>query len=384
MIPYSRQEVSEEDIRAVCDVLRSDFLTQGPAIAAFEAAFAAKHQVAHAVAVSSATAGLHIACLGLGVGRGSRVWTSPNSFIASANCALYCGATIDFVDIDPGTRNMSVHALKKKLLLAQSAGALPQLVIPVDFAGVPCDLREIRELADQFSFKILEDASHATGASYLGRPTGSDFADASVFSFHAVKIVTAAEGGIVTTRDQSLAERLRLLRSHGMTRDALNLEHAAEGSWYYEQQVLGFNYRMTDVHAALGLSQLARLERMHSRREALAERYDRLLAEFPVLRPLQRADRRSSWHLYVIEIDEGRTRRGRAHVFEYMRKAGIGVNVHYIPIHTQPFYQRLGFRRGDFPVSEHYYSRALSIPLFPALSEEQQDRVAETLSGALA
>jgi UDP-4-amino-4,6-dideoxy-N-acetyl-beta-L-altrosamine transaminase len=385
MIPYSRQDVSEEDIQAVCEVLRSDFLTQGPTIGAFEAAFAAKHQVAHAVAVSNATAGLHIACLALGVGPGSRVWTSPNSFIASANCALYCGATIDFVDIDPGTRNMSVHALKDKLLRAQNAGALPQLLIPVDFAGMPCDLREIRELADEFGFKILEDASHATGASYLGRPTGSEFADASVFSFHAVKIVTAAEGGIVTTRDPSLAGRLRLLRSHGMTRNPLEMEHAPEGSWYYEQQLLGFNYRMTDVHAALGLSQLARLERMHSRREALAQRYDRLLAELPVLRPPPKsADRRSSWHLYVIEIDESRTRRNRAQVFEYMRKAGVGVNVHYIPIHTQPFYERLGFKRGDFPASEHYYSRALSIPLFPALGEDHQDRVAEILSGALA
>jgi UDP-4-amino-4,6-dideoxy-N-acetyl-beta-L-altrosamine transaminase len=384
MIPYSRQDVTEEDIQAVCRVLRSDFLTQGPTIDAFERAFAGRHRVANAVAVSNATAGLQIACLALDVGPGSRVWTSPNSFIASANCALYCGATIDFVDIDPRTRNMSVQALEDKLLRAAPAGTLPQVVIPVDFAGLPADLREIRELADRYGFKILEDASHATGASYLDRPTGSDFADATVFSFHAVKIITTAEGGIVATRDKRLAERMRQLRTHGMTRNPLEMERDCEGAWYYEQQSLGFNFRMTDVQAALGLSQLARLDDMRSSREKLADRYDRLLAGFPLLRPPRLADRRSSWHLYVVEVDETRTPRARAHVFDQMRKAGIGVNVHYIPIHTQPFYARLGFRRGDFPASEAYYSRAISIPLFPALTEGQQDRVVEALAGALA
>lgn len=384
MIPYSRQDVSEEDIQAVCRVLRSDFLTQGPTIDAFERAFADRHQVAHAVAVNNATAGLQIACLVLGVVPGSRVWTSPNSFIASANCALYCGATIDFVDIDPHTRNMSVQALKDKLVLAQHAGAVPQVVIPVDFAGLPCDLREIRELADQYGFKILEDASHATGASYLDRPVGSELSDATVFSFHAVKIVTTAEGGIVTTRDKRLADRLRSLRSHGTTRNPLEMERACEGAWYYEQQSLGFNFRMTDVQAALGLSQLARLDDMHSRREALAARYDRLLEGLPVLLPPRLPDRRSAWHLYAIEVDATRTARSRAYVFDQLRKAGIGVNVHYIPIHTHPFYARLGFRRGDFPASESYYSRAISIPLFPALREDQQVRVTDVLSGALA
>jgi UDP-4-amino-4,6-dideoxy-N-acetyl-beta-L-altrosamine transaminase len=384
MIPYSRQDISEEDILAVCGVLRSDFLTQGPTIEVFERAFAARHQVAHAVAVNNATAGLQIACLALGVGPGSHVWTSPNSFIASANCALYCGATIDFVDIDANTRNMSVQALKDKLLRAQRAGTLPQVVIPVDFAGLACDLREIRELADLYGFNILEDASHATGASYLGRPAGSDFADATVFSFHAVKIVTTAEGGIVTTRDKKLADRLRALRSHGMTRNPLEMERDSEGAWYYEQHSLGFNFRMTDLHAALGLSQLARLDTMHARRETLAARYDLLLAALPVVRPPRLPDRESSWHLYAIEVDETRTSKTRAQVFEYLRNAGIGVNVHYIPIHTQPFYTRLGFKRGDFPASEHYYSRAISIPLFPALTEDQQDRIAKALAGALA
>jgi UDP-4-amino-4,6-dideoxy-N-acetyl-beta-L-altrosamine transaminase len=384
MIPYSRQDVSEEDVQAVCKVLRSDFLTQGPTIGVFEREFADRHQSAHAVAVNNATAGLQIACLALDVGPGSRVWTSPNSFVASANCALYCGATIDFVDIDERTRNMSVQSLEEKLLRAQQAGTLPQVVIPVDFAGLPCDLLEIRELADRYGFKILKDASHATGASYLDHPVGSEFADLSVFSFHAVKIVTTAEGGIVVSQDKRLADRLQALRSHGMTRNPLEMESACEGAWYYEQQSLGFNFRMTEVQAALGLSQLARLDVMRSRREMLAQRYDRLLAGLPVLLPPRLAHRQSSWHLYAVEVDETRTSKSRAHVFEYMRNAGIGVNVHYIPIHTQPFYHRLGFRRGDFPASERYYSRAISIPLFPALTEEQQDLVVKVLAEALA
>lgn len=383
-IPYSRQDVCDADIDAVCGVLRSDFLTQGPQVPAFEQAFGARQQVAHAVAVSNATAGLHIGCLALGVGPGSRVWTSPNSFLASANCALYCGAQIDFVDIDPVTRNMSVQALSRKLDRAAIDGSLPDVVIPVDFAGLPCDLREIRALADRHGFKILGDASHATGASYLDRPIGSQFADATVFSFHAVKIITTAEGGIVTTQDAEVAQRLRLLRSHGMVRDSSQLEHPSEGPWYYEQQSLGFNYRLTDMQAALGLSQLERAGTMHVRRQALADRYDSLLAGLPLIVPVRAADRLSAWHLYVVEIDETRTSRSRADVFRHMRDAGIGVNVHYIPIHTQPYYARLGFKRGDFPASERYYERALSIPLFPALTESQQEHVVTTLSEALA
>ena len=383
MIPYSCQNIVQEDIDAVDKALRAEFVTQGPTIAAFEQAFAQRHQVAHGVAVSSATAGLHIACLALGVGPGSRVWTSPNSFIASANCALYCGAEVDFVDIDARSRNMSLQALESKLLHARSTGKLPQVVIPVDFSGLPNDMRPMRELADAFGFKLLEDASHATGASYLERPAGSMFAHASVFSFHAVKIVTTAEGGMVTTPDARLAQHLRSLRSHGMTRDPLEMDGESEGGWYYQQQLLGFNYRMTDLQAALGLSQLARLDSMHARREALVERYDRLLAGLPLLLPPRYADRRSSWHLYVIEIDETRTSTSRAEVYKALRAAGIGVNVHYIPIHRQPFYSRRGFKRGDFPVSEHYYSRAISIPLFPALTEEQQDFVAQRLVEAL-
>jgi len=383
-IPYSCQDINEEDIAAVNAVLRSAYLTQGPAVGAFEQAFAAQHQVEHAVAVSNATAGLHIACLALGVGAGSRVWTSPNSFLASANCALYCGATIDFVDIDPLTRNLSVEALTHKLELAAAGNALPQLLIPVDFSGFPCDLREMRALADRYGFGILEDASHATGATYLGQPVGSAWADATVFSFHAVKVVTTAEGGLVTTQNSQIAKRLRLLRSHGMTRDAADLRQPTEGPWVYEQQSLGFNYRLTDLQAALGHSQLKRLPLMHQKRVEIADRYDNLLADLPLLLPARGADRLSAWHLYAIEIDETRTICRRADVFQTLHGADIGVNVHYIPIHTQPYYSGLGFRTGDFPAAERYAARALSLPLFPALTDAQQDRVVAALREALA
>lgn len=382
-IPYSRQQVTEDDIAAVNAVLSSEFLTQGPAVPAFEEAFAQRHGAAHAVAVSSATAGLHIACMALGVGTGSRVWTSPNSFLASANCARYCGAAVDFVDIDSRTRNLSVVALTDKLETAARHGTLPDLLIPVDFGGLPCDLREIRGLADRYGFRVLEDASHATGATYLDRPAGSAYAHATVFSFHAVKVLTTAEGGMVTTQDPAVAKQLRLLRSHGMTREADDLQSPAEGPWVYEQQILGFNYRMTDIQAALGSSQLLRLDAMHNLRIALADRYAQLLADLPLLLPARLADRVSAWHLFPVEIDDTRTGCSRAAVFQALRAAQIGVNVHYIPIHTQPYYARLGFKRGDFPVSERYYERALSLPLFPSMTSHQQDFVVSTLAAAL-
>ena len=377
-IPYSRQQIEKADIDAVVDVLQSDFLTQGPAIERFERTFAERHDVAHAIALSNATAALHIACLALGVGPGSRVWTSPNSFVASANCALYCGAEVDFVDIDPDSRNMSAAKLKDKLAAASSAGALPDVVIPVDFSGMPCDLAELRELADLYGFKILQDASHATGAAYRGRPIGGQYADATVFSFHAVKIVTSAEGGMVTTQDAGLAERIALLRSHGVTRDAQLLENEPDGGWYYEQVDLGYNYRITDVQAALGASQLERIDIMQAERAARADRYDELLADLPLRLPLRYNDRKSAWHLYVIELDD-EAQCDRATLFAAMREAGIGVNVHYIPIHTQPYYARLGFKRGDFPASEAYYDRAITIPLFPAMTDEEQDRVVQII-----
>jgi UDP-4-amino-4,6-dideoxy-N-acetyl-beta-L-altrosamine transaminase len=382
-IPYSCQNIDDSDIAAVTAALRSEYLTQGPAVEAFEQAFAQRHQVAHAVAVSNATAGLHIGCLALGVGPGSRVWTSPISFLASANCALYCGAIVDFVDIDPGTRNMSVKALEEKLAAAERTGTLPDVLIPVDFAGLPCDLREMRTLADRYGFRILEDASHATGASYLGKPVGSQWADLTVFSFHAVKIVTTAEGGMIATQDAQLGKRLRLLRSHGMTRDVAEMESPTEGPWFYQQVALGFNYRLTDLQAALGHSQLRRLQVMHAARTERADRYDRLLSTLPLKLPARRQDSLSAWHLYAVEIDDERTTATRADVFAALRAAQIGVNVHYIPIHTQPYYRRLGFKRGDFPAAERYYANAISMPLFPAMTEAQQIRVAEVISQAL-
>lgn len=382
-IPYSCQQINDDDIAAVVAALRSDFLTQGPALPAFEQAFAERHGVAHAVAVSNATAGLHIACLALGVKQGDLVWTSPNSFLASANCARYCGADVDFVDIDPVTRNLSTVALTEKLERAKTIGRLPKLLIPVDFAGLPADLREMRALADRYGFRILEDASHATGASYLGQPVGSRWADITVFSFHAVKVVTTAEGGLLTTQDARLAEQLRLLRSHGMTRDTAQMQAQPEGPWVYEQVLLGHNMRMTDLQAALGLSQLKRLDVMHAARCRLADRYDRLLAELPLLLPSRADDRVSAWHLYAVEIDKQRSKLSRAELFAALRAANIGVNVHYIPIHTQPYYQRLGFCVGDFPAAEAYYAQAISLPLFPSLSDEQQDRVVQVLREAL-
>lgn len=382
-IPYSRQNIDDDDIAAVTAVLRSEYLTQGPMVAQFEETFARRVGARHAVAMANATAALHVACLALGVTAGSRVWTSPNSFLASANCVLYCGGDVDFVDIDPVTRNMSVAALRAKLERAAGRGELPQVVIPVDFAGLPCDLREMRELADKYGFALLEDASHATGASYQGQPVGSDYADATAFSFHAVKIVTTAEGGIVTTRDAALAKRLRLLRSHGMTREPEDLQHEVDGPWVYEQQLLGYNYRLTDLQAALGWSQLKRLDALHAARVALADRYDMLLRDLPLLLPARVPDRVSAWHLYVVEIDGARTTCRRATLFDALRRARIGANVHYIPIHTQPYYASLGFKRGDFPAAERYYARAITLPLFPAMTGEQQDFVVRTLTAAL-
>lgn len=376
-IPYSRQQIAAEDIAAVTEVLTSDFLTQGPAGPAFEAAFAARHKSAHALAVSNATAALHIGCLALGVGPGSRVWTSPVSFVASANCALMCGASVDFVDIDPVTRNMSLAALTVKLEQAERDGALPDVLIPVHFAGLPCDLAEMRALADRYGFRLLADASHATGADYRGAPVGSAYADASVFSFHAVKIVTSAEGGMIVTQDEELAAKLRLLRSHGVTRDPSEMAGPSEGPWYYEQVALGYNYRLTDLQSALGHAQLSRLDQWQGEREALAARYDALFANAPLTIPARQADRRSAWHLYAVELEADGP--SRADVFAAMRAANIGVNVHYIPIHLQPHYAALGFAPGDFPAAERYYARAISLPLFPAMTVVQQDRVAQTL-----
>lgn len=382
-IPYSTQSITEDDIAAVVATLRSDFLTQGPAVPAFEAAIAELHALPHAVAMSNATAALHLSCLALGLGPGDRLWTSPISFVASANCARYCGATVDFVDIDPVTRNLSVAALAARLAAAELAGSLPKIVVPVDFGGLPADLAEMRTLADRYGFAMLEDASHAVGAEYRQTPVGA-YADITILSFHPVKIITTGEGGIALTANADLAERLRLLRSHGITRDGAQMTGASEGGWYYEQIALGYNYRLTDIQAALGSSQLQRIEEMWAARDERARRYDRDLADLPLLRPARLDDRRSAHHLYPVEIDPARSPVTRRALYDALQAAGIGTNVHYIPIHLQPDYRRLGFAPGMFPAAEAYYARALSLPLYPALSGAEQDRVVNVLGDALA
>ena len=386
-IPYATQSINEDDLAAVRQVLTSGWLTQGPAVPRFEEAFAQRHGVAHAVAVCNATAGLHIGCLALDAGPGTAVWTSPNSFVASANAALYCGADVDFVDIDPVTRNMCVRALAQKLEKAEHENRLPGIVIPVHFGGLACDLAPMRALADRYGFAILEDASHAVGASYNEHAIGSRYADISVFSFHPVKVLTTGEGGMVTTQDAELARRLQLLRSLGITRDASEMQNPDVGLWHYEQHSLGFNHRMTDIQAALGLSQLQRLDGFHAAREHLAERYDHLLEGLPLRRPARApgpgATARSSWHLYVVEVLPGPGVADRATVFTRLRGAGIGVNVHYEPIPLQPYYQGLGFRSGQFPMAEAYAAQAISIPLYPSLTDALQDRVVAALASAL-
>jgi len=382
-IPYSCQAIEEEDIEAVAAVLRSPFLTQGPEIVRFEAAIAEMHGAAHAVAACNATAALHIACMALGLGPGDRLWTSPISFTASANCGLYCGATVDFVDIDPVTRNMSVEALAAKLDQASRTGQLPKIVVPVDFSGLPCDMPAMRKLADQYGFSLIQDASHAVGAQIDGHPIGRD-ADIVIFSFHPVKIVTTGEGGVAVTQDAELARQMALLRSHGITRDENLMTNPSEGGWYYEQIMLGYNYRMTDLQAALGLSQLSRLPAMWQKREERARRYDDLLSELPLRLPARANDRQSAHHLYVIEIDETRSTVTRRELYDRLSTAGIGANVHYIPIHLQPHYRNMGFEPGDFPAAEAYYRRAITIPLFPRMTDEQQDRVVDCLKSALA
>jgi UDP-4-amino-4,6-dideoxy-N-acetyl-beta-L-altrosamine transaminase len=380
MVPYGRQDVHDDDIDAVVSVLRSDFLTQGPAVPRFEAALAAACQARHAVAVNSATSALHVACLALGVGPGDWLWTSPNSFVASANCGRYCGAQIDFVDIDPRSYNLSPAALAVKLEESVRRRRLPKVIVPVHFAGQPCEMEAIHDLARRHGVRIIEDAAHAIGARYHDEPVGScRFSDITVFSFHPVKIITSGEGGAAVTNDPSLAARMARLRSHGITRDRGQMERPDEGAWYYEQIDEGFNYRMTDIQAALGHSQLQRLQAYIARRHALAERYDRLLDGSPIVTPWRPGSSRSAMHLYIVRIAAPLDRR---RVFDALRAAGIGVNVHYIPIHTQPPYRRLGFKRGDFPVAEQYYEEAISLPMYPTLSDAQQDHVVTVLRQA--
>ncbi len=383
-IPYGRQDISEDDIQAVVDVLRSDFLTQGPAVPAFESAIASYAGANHAVAVNSATSALHIACLALGVGKGDIVWTSPITFVASANCALYCGAEVDFVDIDSLTYNMSVDKLAEKLADAKTKGRLPKVVIPVHLCGQPCDMAGIFRLSKKYGFKTIEDASHAIGGRYLNKPIGNcEYSDITVFSFHPVKIITTAEGGMAMTNDARLARSMHLLRSHGVTRDASEMTHDSDGPWYYQQIELGYNYRMTDLQAALGLSQMNRLDQFVSKRHVIAKRYDQLLKDLPVVTPCQHSDGYSGLHLYVIRLDLDKINASHREVFESLRSANIGVNLHYIPIYRQPYYERLGFDQKNFNESEKYYSEAISLPMYSELTESQQNKVIDALKLAI-
>ncbi len=384
MIPYGRQNISEADIQAVVNVLRSDFLTQGPTVPAFEKSVVDYCGAEHAVVVNSATSALHIACLALGVGKGDIVWTTPITFVASANCALYCGAQVDFVDIDPRTYNLSVECLAEKLAQAEKSGCLPKVVIPVHICGQPCDMVSIHALSQRYGFKIIEDASHAIGGKYRGEPIGNcRYSDITIFSFHPVKIITAGEGGMALTNDTQLAKRMQLLRSHGITSDAADMiPQASEELWYYQQIALGFNYRMTDIHAALGLSQMQRLDEFVAKRHAIAKRYEELLAELPVITPWQHSDSYSGFHLYVIRLKLAETSKTHREVFEALRAAGILVNLHYIPVYRQPYYAGLGFKAGYCPEAEQYYAEAISIPMYPALTEAQQDHVVTALREA--
>ena len=383
-IPYGHQSVSEADIAAVLEVLKSEWLTQGPAVDRFERAVADACGTRYAVAVNSGTSALHIALLALGLKSGEISWTSPNTFVASANCALYCGGRVDFVDIDPRTYNMSVACLEKKLRKAEPPRGLPRVVIPVHFAGQPCEMARIAELSREYGFAVIEDASHAIGGSYLGKGIGScEFSEMTVFSFHPVKIITAGEGGMVLTNRQDLFERLVLFRSHGITRDPGAMLGESHGPWYYQQVELGFNYRMTDIHAALGASQLLRLREFVERRRLLVQRYNSAFLELPVTLPWQHPDGSSAYHLYVLRLKTDELKISRRQAFDELRAAGIGVNVHYIPVNTQPYYRRLGFLPGDFPEAEKYYNEAITLPLYAGLTEADQDYVIDTVRKTL-
>ena len=376
MIPYGKQDINQADIDAIVEVLHSDFLTQGAQVPLFEKIVSNYCNSNYSVAVNSATSALHNACLAVGLGKDDWLWTSPNSFVASANCGLYCGARIDFVDINPQTYSLSVSELEKKLVKAQRENKLPKVLIPVHFAGQSCDMKRIHSLSKEYGFKIIEDASHAIGGQYLDRPIGCcQYSDITIFSFHPVKIITTAEGGLATTNSEELAERMRLLRSHGITRDQKLMTKDIEGAWHYQQIDLGFNYRMTELQAALGVSQMKRLDEFVAKRHSLQERYDSLLKNLPIIKPFQAENTYSALHLYPIQIVLNKVQKSREQIFNELRDSGIGVNVHYMPIHMQPYYQQFGFNEGDFPNSEDYYSQAISIPLFHSMSLVQQDEV---------
>ena len=384
-IPYGRHDIDESDIAAVAMVLRSEFLTQGPVVPRFEEAVAKHCGARYAVAVNSATSALHIACLALGVGKGDIVWTSPITFVASANCALYCGASVDFVDIDPRTYNLSIGHLTEKLDRAVRTGTLPKVLIAVHLCGQPCNMIEIQALSQKYGFKILEDASHAIGGAYKGQPIGNcRYSDITIFSFHPVKIITTGEGGMALTNDEQLRRRLVRLRSHGITRDATEMNQAPDGLWFYQQVELGFNYRMTDIQAALGLSQLTRLDAFVARRHALAAYYNEALISTPIVTPWQQPESYSGLHLYVVRLPQNKSKLTKAQIFQTLWQSGIEVNLHYIPIYRQPFYQKMGFERSDFPEAESYYAEAITLPLYPTLRQDQQAKVVAGLIELLA
>ncbi|KFN47914.1 hypothetical protein N790_07125 [Arenimonas malthae CC-JY-1] len=383
MIPYGRQQITQADVDAVVDVLRSDFLTQGPAVPAFERAVGDHVGAKHALAMNSATSALHVACLALGLGPGDWLWTSPITFVASANCGLYCGAKVDFVDIDPRTYNLCPKALERKLEVAEREGRLPKVVVPVHLCGQPCDMDAIHRLGQRYGFRIIEDASHAIGGKYRGEFIGGGrYSDITIFSFHPVKIVTTGEGGMAVTNDDGLAARMALLRSHGITRNPDQFEGESQGPWYYEQIDLGFNYRMTDLQAALGVSQMTRLDEYVATRNELAAEYDALFADIAVTRPWQHPDSYSGRHLYVIRLPQGGPR-GHRQVFDALRASGVGVNLHYMPVHMQPYYRRLGFGAGMFPEAERYCAEAITLPLYPALTKTSLVHVVNAVRSAI-
>lgn len=388
MIPYGKQDINQQDIDSVVDVLKSDFLTQGPQVPAFEKALTEHTGAQYALAVNSATSALHIACLALGLGEGDWLWTTPVTFVASANCGLYCGAKVDFVDIDSATYNMCPKKLEQKLITAKANGKLPKVVVPVHLCGQPCDMESIAKLAKEYGFKVIEDASHAIGGKYHDKPVGNcEHSDITVFSFHPVKIVTTAEGGAALTNQKELADKMALLRSHGITRDPEMMTEASHGGWYYQQVDLGFNYRMTELQAALGVTQMQRLDEFVAARHVLSKRYNQMLSELPLVLPYQLENTYSGLHLFVTRLKLDEISLTHKQVFDALRENGIGVNLHYIPVHTQPYYQAMGFTEGEFPESERYYQEAISLPMFHGMTEEQQNTVVrvvtEILTGTL-
>ncbi|MEZ9777928.1 UDP-4-amino-4,6-dideoxy-N-acetyl-beta-L-altrosamine transaminase [Vibrio sp. 10N.261.54.A5] len=384
VIPYGKQDISQQDIDSVVDVLKSDFLTQGPQVPAFEKALTEHTGAQYALAVNSATSALHIACLALGLGEGDWLWTTPVTFVASANCGLYCGAKVDFVDIDSATYNMCPKKLEQKLITAKATGTLPKVVVPVHLCGQPCDMESIAKLAKEYGFKVIEDASHAIGGQYHEQPIGNcKYSDITVFSFHPVKIVTTAEGGAALTNQKELADKMALLRSHGITRDPEMMTEASHGGWYYQQVDLGFNYRMTELQAALGVTQMQRLDEFVAARHMLSKRYNQMLSELPLVLPYQLENTYSGLHLFVIRLKLDEISLTHKQVFDALRENGIGVNLHYIPVHTQPYYQAMGFTEGEFPESERYYQEAISLPMFHGMTEEQQNTVVRVVTEIL-